>query len=192
MKIVTAQGNTIPLLGEFTPNIRELAAALARIRRFTGHSPMTVAQHSCLVSWLVPQSGNYPLQAACHDLHEAITGDLSRPMKQALASIAARNNAPCAWEELEESIAARIRRHYGCPESLSRCVHEADKRASEIEMGIVFDRPARRAFAALGWKPDLTTPISFETPDTPYKIWDEEESRIRFLTRFKMVGPQYE
>ena len=192
MKIVTSMGNTLSLLGEFTPNVKELATALSRIRRFTGHSPMTVAQHSCMVSWLVPQSGNYPLQAICHDLHEAITGDLSRPMKEALATIASQNHAPCAWEALEGLVAARVRKHYGCPESMSRCVHEADRKASEIEMGVLFDRPARRAFAALGWKPDLSSPISFETPETPYRVWDESEARTRFLTRFKVVGPQYE
>ena len=66
--------------------IEHIAHGLARINRFSGqtmHGPgYSVAQHSVLVSWLVPDKLRLP--ALLHDGHETLTGigDVSRPAKE--------------------------------------------------------------------------------------------------------------
>lgn len=66
--------------------IEHIAHGLARINRFSGHTMggpgYSVAQHSVLVSWLVPDELRLP--ALLHDAHECLTGlgDISRPAKE--------------------------------------------------------------------------------------------------------------
>jgi len=58
----------------------DIAHALARITRFTGHghAPLSVAQHCCMVSARCPnEAGAWGL---LHDAHEAYIGDISSPM----------------------------------------------------------------------------------------------------------------
>ena len=83
----------------------DIAHALARIFRFTGHTDITVAEHSVQVMWaLYAQPGFLPmlleagitarealLIALLHDAHEAYTGDISRPMNNAIVEIAKDN-----------------------------------------------------------------------------------------------------
>jgi hypothetical protein len=74
----------------------DVAEALARIPRFTGHvrsGPYSVAQHSILgADLLYKQHKEAALAAAflLHDAHEAYMGDIATPVGQALAEHAAR------------------------------------------------------------------------------------------------------
>lgn len=188
MRIVTSGGDIIPLMGDFRPEIKEIARSLARIRRFTGHSPLSVAQHSVLVSRLVPQRGIYPLAGLLHDAQEAYVGDVSTPVKECIENICHRLMIEgSVWDMLELPMAARIRKFYGLPADLPPCVHAADQRAARIEVARTFDLKARRAFRQLGVIPDDTENLSFEDLDAPFKVWDEYESRIKFLARFKVL-----
>lgn len=64
--------------------IEGLAAALAKICRFTGHCTefYSVAEHCLIASYLVPR--NFALAALAHDLHEAVMGDMNSPLKACL------------------------------------------------------------------------------------------------------------
>ena len=85
-----------------TPQIEEIAHALAQINRYTGHAarPYSVAEHSLLVCDLVQAAGfdcHAQMAALLHDAHEAFCGDAATPVKQVLG---------VAWmaESLGESV----------------------------------------------------------------------------------------
>lgn len=67
--------------------IPDIAGGLAHINRFNGQSnfPISVAQHSINVSYLVPPE--QALAALFHDAAEAFIGDITTPMKTVLGSV---------------------------------------------------------------------------------------------------------
>ena len=88
----TASGRAFDLLDPQPERVDlgDVAHALARIARFTGHTsgiPYSVAQHSVIGSdAIMGETGHIGLGALflLHDAHEAYVGDLSTPLKGAL------------------------------------------------------------------------------------------------------------
>lgn len=77
-------------LRDLTPDqidIEEIAHALARICRYTGHTRehYSVAQHCVFVSRFVSKPAAF--HGLMHDSHEAYLGDPSRPLKKAYLDI---------------------------------------------------------------------------------------------------------
>jgi hypothetical protein len=115
-------------------NIKDIAASLSRLCRYTGHLPLTesplfsdlapiysVAQHSVLVSRHV--SPDAALWGLLHDAAEAYLNDLSRPLKRCLRQLFGD-----ALDRIEEAIAQAIRERYRVPYSpeIAEEVHRAD------------------------------------------------------------------
>lgn len=116
--ILTASGRyfdlTAPEQSQF--DINEIAHALANLCRFTGHTSRfySVAQHSVLASYLVPEE--HALTALLHDAAEAYLGDVASPLKHMLPEYAA------IYARVESALFA----HYGLPATLPSCVKRAD------------------------------------------------------------------
>lgn len=96
-------------------DIYDVAHALSQINRYTGHTkrPYSVAEHSMLVSELARHDGKSALvQLAClvHDAHEAYSGDMSTPAKNAVG---------LQWAEFEHRQADRVRRALGLVETFN-------------------------------------------------------------------------
>lgn len=75
-------------------DLNDIAVSLARTMRFNGQTmrPLSVLEHSFVVMKLAPP--RLRLAALLHDAHEALTGDITRPMMEALAlEVAARSGA---------------------------------------------------------------------------------------------------
>lgn len=77
--------------------ISDIAYALSGLARFTGHArrgrdgfPYTVAQHSVVVSHLVPSK--FALEGLLHDAHEVYVQDLNSPCKKMVPEYKAFEN----------------------------------------------------------------------------------------------------
>lgn len=130
---LTIQGN-VELTQQFDPNIKQVARNLAQINRWCGDTkhPFSVAQHSILVSYLVPPA--FALEALLHDATEAYLGDLPAPVKKLCPD----------YQRLEDFFRINIARQYGIPRVISPDVAYADRLAAQIEddmlrNGEVFD-----------------------------------------------------
>lgn len=103
--------------------VEEVAHALSKICRFTGHCRQfySVAQHSVVVSRLVPQ--HLRKQALFHDAVEAVVGDMVSPLKRMIPE----------YKALEKRCEAAILTGFGLPAQLDPAVKHADRVALRTE-----------------------------------------------------------
>ena len=152
-------------------NIVDVAHALSNVNRFTGHArrPYSVAQHSVLLSHLVPYGDAF--YALTHDGAEAYVGDLSGPIKH--------HPALAAYRELEWGVEFAIRRAFGLSGTKPESIKEAHGRLMATE---------KRDLMA---EPPLP---SDDPPFTPYEFviepLDHEEAMTKFLARYHELRAQ--
>ncbi|TWT35353.1 hypothetical protein KOR34_02440 [Posidoniimonas corsicana] len=133
--------------------IEDIARGLSRVNRFAGHThePYSVAQHSVIVSRLVP-----PELALCgllHDASEAYLGDLVRPLKQRLPG----------YVELEARMMLAIAERFDFPWPKPVEVREVDNRLLVTERDLL--QPKAPAWESLrDVKPYPRVQISYELP----------------------------
>lgn len=173
MQLVTHSGDVISLLGEIKPKIRDIARALSRINRYTGHSQAySVAQHSVLVSQLCPPQ--FSFQGLMHDAHECLVGDVNAALKAVLEL-----QHPGWWSEIEARYAGAVRKFYGLPESLNGAVKDADYKAFQHEVAYLFDTRGIKAWRSIGVTPDYSRKV---VPITA------EEAYVAFMSRYTQVS----
>jgi 5'-deoxynucleotidase YfbR-like HD superfamily hydrolase len=96
--------------------IHDIAHALSHTCRFGGHTRdfYSVAQHSVLVSYLVPENDQFA--ALMHDAAEAYVGDVPSPLKQLLPE----------YKVIEKRIEACLFERFGLYDGMPVSVKKAD------------------------------------------------------------------
>lgn len=160
-------------------NIRDVASALSKICRFTGHTHTfySVAQHSVLVSRLVPPE--HALAGLLHDAAEAFIGDVSSPLKRLLPDYVA----------VEERVEAAVAARFGLPSPLPECIKRADLVMLATEARDLLPEPCGDGGhcsegAVNGW--ELLQGVA----PTPERIlpWGPTTARFMFLGRYKELA----
>lgn len=170
-------GNTVSLLGgRIDHRIEDIAWALANINRFNGQfGPLSVAQHSCLVSDLCNKSYN----ALHHDGHEALIGDVATPVKNCINLLG--NNV---WRNFEHAIAKKYRSYWGVAHPMPPFVKVADELAMRLEVAFIVPNQAKSEFIKSGIYPIY----SHEHQLT--EIWTPDRAFMEFMDRQEKLGPQ--
>lgn len=88
------------------PSVEVIAHSLSLLNRFAGHThrPYSVAEHSCLCLEIArrywpEESDEFYLTILCHDAAEAITGDVSSPVKRVLGE---------PWRDFESRVEEHV------------------------------------------------------------------------------------
>ncbi len=125
--ILTISGQYFPYESPETYDfdIKEIAHSLARLCRFTGHVSTngiySVAQHSILVSFIVPNE--LKISALLHDAAEAYMGDVNSPLKQLLPE----------YKKIEKKVEKAIFNHFGRLYPKHPAIKQADLRLLAAE-----------------------------------------------------------
>lgn len=114
-----------------TINIHDIAHGLSNICRFGGHTTRfySVAQHSCLVSYLAPKQ--LRLEALLHDAAEAYLGDVIKPLKVLI-------ERSSGYKRYEDNFQRLIATKFHIDPAAFGLVKPFDLRALEIEHGYFF------------------------------------------------------
>jgi 5'-deoxynucleotidase YfbR-like HD superfamily hydrolase len=151
-------------LADHQYTIQEIAAALSKICRYTGHCRefYSVAQHCVYASQMVPQ---YGLTALLHDASEAYLGDVSTHLKALLSD----------YKGLEEECERAIAETFGIPYPYPPEVKEADMRLLITEKQQLMPTTAECKFH---WPNIQPYPFTI-VPMSP------KDAEAAFLRRFK-------
>lgn len=146
--------------------IEDIAHALARLCRFTGHtrSFYSVAEHSVWASQLVPPQD--ALAALLHDASEAFVGDVSRPLKALVPQFRA----------IEKRIEAVVLARFGIHE-LPPSVKQADMAMLRIEQ----EQAMRNSDAWSGLEGIRLAPVEL-------RFWSPAKAEAAFLERFETLS----
>lgn len=181
----TVSGRTVDLLDPRPEHIHwpDLGEMLAKQQRFAGATRGVhygVAQHSLLVVDLLPASFREARPyALLHDAHEAVLGDWTTPVKQALAELGGGR----ALDRLESRMARACHQAAGLyfppPPLIEAAVREADLAALATEKRDLL------ASCAIPWGEDLPAPA--RTRIRPL-AWPD--AMDRFLAAVRILCPE--
>lgn len=163
--ILTHTGQRFDLLAPTAAMVHpaDIAHSLAHLCRFNGHTHehYSVAQHSYMVSTLVPPQD--ALAGLLHDATEAYIGDMVRPLKQVMP----------AFNEVEQVIWAAICERFSLDTELPASVKKADL----ILLGV-----ERRDL--MPTHPDEWECLAgIDLPAQHIKPWRAHEARLHFFNR---------
>jgi hypothetical protein len=156
-------------------DLRDIAHALARIGRFTGHGDQIFsdAQHSVIVCDLAPE--HLKRWALLHDAEEAYGGDVSSPMKHAMRQKSVRGNGVSEYDVIVQSIRTAISIRFGVP---IEDVKQYDDEAAMLEVAL--NGPHSSA--------EHTWPAPQCACASASSVWPVELAEFTFLSRCEHLG----
>lgn len=136
--------------------IQDIAESLSKIARFTGHTRKhaSVAQHSILVSYLLEGTG-FEMEGLMHDAAEAVTGDISTPMKKAIVEMVYRLTGESDIDPIKAitvPIDIAIAKQFGLIYPRPAAVKDADLEAMTLER-----RHMMLPASGVAWSTDVST-----------------------------------
>lgn len=139
-------------------DLKRIAISLAKIKRYIGHSDMSVAQHSVQMAhaFLLMGDVDKAFEAWGHDQSEAYVGDMVGPLKKLLAEL---------FTPIEEGIEKVCAEVFGYNYPFSPEVMLADKSAAQIEM----------------------TMMAHADKIRPDHYWSEEVAAQRYLEMYEIL-----
>lgn len=155
-------------------SIQDIATGLANCCRFAGqcNSYYSVAQHSVMASWIVPEG--YALAALLHDAAEAYIGDIVHPLKSLLIE----------YRAIEACLMEQIAKRFGLP----RGFHQDDH--------IKFADLVMLATERRDLMPDDATEWACIAGIQPISVviepWPPVKARATFLSRFDTLSTRHE
>lgn len=157
----------LPFESEYT--IEDIARALSRICRFGGHTNRfySVAQHSVLVSSIVPEAIKIP--ALMHDAAEAFVGDVPSPLKALLPD----------YRKLEKRVERGLRYKFNLPIELAPEIKEADL--------IMLATERRDLMPSPDDGPEWEILRNVEPDPGPIEPWHPEKAFDNFITEYKYL-----
>lgn len=137
----TATGRDFFFADPFAIGLLDIAASLAKINRFNGHTraPYSVAQHSVWVARRLQEAGHSPhtqLAGLLHDAPEAYLGDMATPVQAHIfGPDRGRNILPSAWESAHGDLEAAVHAALGLTvtHAMRAAVKQADLMALRTE-----------------------------------------------------------
>jgi 5'-deoxynucleotidase YfbR-like HD superfamily hydrolase len=150
--------------------IHDIAHALSHTCRFGGHTRdfYSVAQHSVLASYLVPECDQFA--ALMHDAAEAYVGDVPTPLKQLLPE----------YKAIEKRIEACLFERFGLYSGMPLSVKRADLIMLATERRDLMEAKSDDA----EWSAIADVPMA------PFRIKPQspEQARKSFLDQFKQLS----
>lgn len=160
----------------FAPYVR----AIAHLPRHTGHvGSYSVAQHCVIGAQALHAAGaSLEVQAAflIHDLHEAVTGDISAPVKRALRKLANDIDVVGKLEHIHEQA---VHAFFGLPPHLPDVV-AMDRAMCIREAHELFGGPL-----GSGW-PECLPMARF--PSTYFDAWTAQDAGQRYMLEAARLG----
>ena len=159
----------------------DIAHALSRICRFNGHVKnfYSVAEHSVYVSNCVPEK--YAKEALLHDAHEAYVGDVTSPMKRAMARNAVKRGSPVSdFATTEAGVYNAVVRRFGL---YSNTDEHCEDRIKHADLALLATEQER-------FFPEMVSDWMLKIPPVNIKILGLSPVRARkmFLDRAKKLG----
>lgn len=160
-------------------NITDIASALSRQCRFTGHllphvEHYSVAEHCVLVSYILEKMGasaDVIFQGLMHDATEAYLSDIAAPFKRELGQ----------YYEKERLVQERINKRYNMPPGHHPMIKTADWYALFMEARQIILPDEDRLSEWVGY-----SEYGEESKDFEMKVacWRSPQARVEFLARF--------
>lgn len=155
-------------------DINDIAHALSRICRFTGHTDehYSVAQHSCHVADMCKKENKFP--GLMHDSPEYVVGDMNHPLKQMTPQF--KKIEKSVWENA-------ICPKFGLDAELPDEVKEMDYKIFLIETVFLFENRNDIIDSLRGEidRLNLAIPRTFD-------VWSSERAYDEFITRFHILS----